>query len=38
MVQVIWLVAAVLATFTIGYVGYSRYLAQFLELGTRRGQ
>ena len=32
MVQVIWLVAAVLATFTIGYVGYSRYLAQFLEL------
>ena len=32
MVQVIWIVAAVLATFTIGYVGYSRYLAQFLEL------
>ena len=32
MVQVIWLVAAVLVTFTIGYVGYSRYLAQFLEL------
>jgi carbon starvation protein len=32
MVQVIWIVAAVLVTFTIGYVGYSRYLAQFLEL------
>jgi len=32
MVQVIWLVAAVLVTFTIGYVGYSRYLTQFLEL------
>ena len=32
MVQVIWLVAAVLATFSVGYVGYSRYLAQFLEL------
>ena len=32
MVQIIWIVAAVLVTFTIGYVGYSRYLAQFLEL------
>ncbi len=32
MVQVIWLVLAVLITFTAGYVGYSRYLARFLEL------
>ena len=32
MVQVIWLVLAVLVTFTAGYMGYSRYLARFLEL------
>jgi carbon starvation protein len=32
MTQVIWLVAAVLVTFTIGYVGYSRYLSRFVEL------
>ena len=32
MVQVIWIVLAVLVTFTAGYVGYSRYLARFLEL------
>ncbi len=32
MVQVLWIVVAALATFTVGYVGYSRYLAQFLEL------
>ncbi|MBV0923696.1 carbon starvation protein A [Halomicroarcula limicola] len=32
MVQVIWLVVATLLTFSIGYLGYSRYLAQFVEL------
>ncbi|WP_424001901.1 carbon starvation protein A [Haloarcula salina] len=32
MVQVIWLVIATLVTFTVGYVSYSRYLAQFVEL------
>jgi carbon starvation protein len=32
MVAVIWLVVFVLVLFTIGYLGYSRYLAQFLEL------
>ena len=32
MVQVIWIVLAVLITFSAGYLGYSRYLAQFLEL------
>ncbi|WP_135829902.1 carbon starvation CstA family protein [Halorussus halobius] len=32
MVQVIWLVAAVLVLFTLGYFSYSRYLSQFVEL------
>ena len=32
MVQVIWMVALSLVTFTIGYIGYSRYLAGFVEL------
>ena len=32
MTQVIWIVLAVLVTFTVGYVGYSRYLARFVEL------
>jgi carbon starvation protein len=32
MVQIIWLVVAVLALFSAGYLGYSRYLAQFVEL------
>jgi len=32
MTQVIWIVLAVLVTFTLGYVGYSRYLAQFVDL------
>ncbi|MFC7205162.1 carbon starvation protein A [Haloferax namakaokahaiae] len=36
MVQVIWLVAAVVALFTVGYFGYSRYLAQFVELDDSR--
>ncbi|MFC7044025.1 carbon starvation protein A [Halobacteriaceae archaeon GCM10025711] len=34
MVQVIWLVIAVLALFSVGYVGYSRYLSQFVELDS----
>ena len=32
MVQVIWLVIASLVTFTVGYLGYSRYLAGLVEL------
>ena len=32
MVQAIWLVVATLITFSAGYLGYSRYLAQFVEL------
>jgi carbon starvation protein len=32
MVQVIWMVALSLVTFTVGYIGYSRYLARFVEL------
>ncbi|WP_416838102.1 carbon starvation protein A [Haloferax sp. DFSO52] len=36
MVQVIWLVVTVLALFTVGYFGYSRYLAQFVELDEGR--
>jgi len=36
MTQVIWIVAAVLVTFTVGYVGYSRYLAQFVNLDESR--
>ena len=36
MTQVIWIVAAVLVTFTVGYVGYSRYLAQFVDLDESR--
>src|SRR6056297_3960754 len=32
MVQVLWLVIGTLLTFSIGYVGYSRYLSQFVEL------
>ncbi|MXV63100.1 carbon starvation protein A [Natronorubrum sp. JWXQ-INN-674] len=32
MTQIIWIVTAVLVTFTVGYVGYSRYLTQFVEL------
>ena len=35
MVQVIWLVALVLGTFSVGYLGYSRYLAQFVELDDK---
>ncbi|MWV39866.1 carbon starvation CstA family protein [Natrialba sp. INN-245] len=36
MVQVVWMVAFVLITFTVGYLGYSRYLAQFVELDDER--
>ena len=36
MTQVIWIVAAVLTTFTVGYVGYSRYLARFVALEEDR--
>jgi carbon starvation protein len=36
MVQVIWLVAAVLVLFSAGYLGYSRYLSQFVELDEDR--
>ena len=36
MVQVIWLVVAVLALFSVGYLGYSRYLARFVELDDDR--
>ena len=32
MVQIIWMVALSLVTFSIGYIGYSRYLARFVEL------
>ncbi|RDI71895.1 carbon starvation CstA family protein [Halopelagius longus] len=36
MVQVIWLVVAVFALFSVGYLGYSKYLAQFVELDDSR--
>ncbi|MFB6250296.1 MAG: carbon starvation protein A [Halobellus sp.] len=36
MVQVLWLVIAVLALFSIGYLGYSKYLAQFVDLDDDR--
>lgn len=36
MVQIIWLVVSVLALFSVGYLGYSRYLAQFVELSDDR--
>jgi len=32
MTQVIWIIAAVLVTFTAGYMWYSRYLSQFVGL------
>ncbi len=34
--QVIWFVVFVLITFTIGYVGYSKYLANMVELDDER--
>jgi carbon starvation protein len=36
MVQAITLVVLVLATFTVGYLGYSRYLSRFVELDDDR--
>ncbi|SMO32948.1 carbon starvation CstA family protein [Halorubrum cibi] len=36
MTSVIWIVAAVLATFTVGYMGYSRYLSRFVDLDDDR--
>ena len=36
MTQIIWIVAAVLVTFTVGYIGYSKYLTQFVELDADR--
>ena len=36
MTSVIWIVAAVLGTFTVGYMGYSRYLSRFVDLDDDR--
>ena len=36
MTSVIWIVVAVLGTFTVGYMGYSRYLSQFVDLDDER--
>jgi carbon starvation protein len=36
MVQAITIVAVTLVTFSIGYLGYSRYLSQFVELDEER--
>ncbi|WP_254545505.1 carbon starvation CstA family protein [Halomarina pelagica] len=36
MVQIIWLVVTVLALFSVGYLGYSRYLSRFVELDDSR--
>ncbi|SFR30243.1 MULTISPECIES: carbon starvation CstA family protein [Halorubrum] len=36
MTSVIWIVVAVLSTFTVGYVGYSRYLSRFVEIDDDR--
>ncbi|WP_459191588.1 carbon starvation CstA family protein [Halosimplex sp. J119] len=36
MVQVMWLAVVALVTFSVGYVGYSRYLARFVELDDER--
>ncbi|WP_435359838.1 carbon starvation CstA family protein [Haloarchaeobius sp. DFWS5] len=36
MVQVAWLLLGVLVMFSVGYLGYSRYLARFVELDESR--
>ena len=36
MTSVIWIVVAVLGTFSVGYMGYSRYLSRFVELDDER--
>src|SRR6056297_3592566 len=34
--NVIWIMVAVLGTFTVGYMGYSRYLSRFVDLDDDR--
>ncbi|MFC6614005.1 carbon starvation protein A [Halopenitus salinus] len=36
MVQILWLIVASLVTFSAGYLAYSRYLAQFVDLDDDR--
>jgi carbon starvation protein len=36
MVQVMWMAVLALATFSVGYIGYSRYLSRFVELDEER--
>ncbi|MFC6719726.1 carbon starvation protein A [Natrialbaceae archaeon GCM10025810] len=36
MTGVIWIVATVLTLFTVGYIGYGRYLSRFVELDDSR--
>ena len=36
MTGVIWIVAIVVSLFTVGYIGYGRYLARFVELDDSR--
>ncbi|WP_435073847.1 carbon starvation CstA family protein [Halorubrum sp. HHNYT27] len=36
MTNVIWIMVAVLGTFSVGYMGYSRYLSQFVDLDDER--
>ncbi|WP_306052891.1 carbon starvation CstA family protein [Natronococcus wangiae] len=36
MAGVIWIVALVLTTFTVAYIGYGRYLSQFVDLDDTR--
>ena len=36
MTNVIWIMVAVLGTFTVGYMGYSRYLSRFVDLDDDR--
>jgi len=36
MVQVIWMVVGVIALFSAGYLGYSKYLANFVDLDDER--
>src|SRR6056297_1039938 len=36
MVQVMWMAVVALVTFTLGYLGYSKYLARFVELDEER--
>jgi len=36
MVQVMWMAVLALVTFSVGYIGYSRYLSRFVELDEER--